>query len=103
MAGIALVWFSALMFIHMGLGEAVERTLHIRFPLLHCVKCLSFWTTLAYSLLVVKLPCEAATALSFALSYASLWADLALAKLSTVYEDLYQSMATEAQADTDDD
>lgn len=103
MAGIALVWFSALMFIHMGLGEAMERTLHIRFPLLHCVKCLSFWTTLAYSLLVVKLPCEAATALSFTLSYASLWADLALAKLSILYEDLYQSMAAEAQTDSDDD
>ena len=103
MAGIALVWFSAVMFIHMGLGEAVERTLHIRFVLLHCVKCLSFWTTLAYSLLVVKLPCEAATALSFALSYASLWADLALAKLSIVYEDLYQSVAAETQADSADD
>ena len=99
MAGIALVWFSAVMFIHMGLGEAVERTLHIRFPLLHCVKCLSFWTTLAYSLFVVKLPCEVA----IALSYASLWADLALAKLSIVYEDLYQSVAAETQADSADD
>ena len=103
MAGTALVWFSALMFIHMGLGEAVERTLRIRFALLHCVKCLSFWTVLGYSLLVNQLPCEAAVALSFALSYASLWADLALAKLSTIYENLYQSMAAETEADTDDD
>lgn len=103
MTGIALVWFSAVMFIHMGLGEAVERTLHIRFVLLHCMKCCTFWTTLGYSLLVTQLPCEVAIALSFALSYAALWADLALAKLSTVYEDLYKSVAAETQADSADD
>lgn len=103
MAGIALVWFSAVMFIHMGLGEAVERTLRIRFVLLHCMKCFTFWTTLGYSLLITELPCEAAIALSFTLSYAALWADLALAKLSIIYEDLYKGMATETQADRKED
>lgn len=103
MAGIALVWFSAVMFIHMGLGEAVERTLHFRLVLLHCMKCFTFWTTLGYSLLVAKLPCEASIALSFALSYASLWTDLALAKLSAIYENLYQRVATETEEDTTGD
>lgn len=102
MWGIVLVWFSALMFVHMGLGEAAGRLLRTDFVLLRCVKCCSFWSTLGYSLLCTTLPVETAVAVAFLAAYLALWADLALAKLATIYENLYQSVAAEAQTDPDD-
>lgn len=101
MTGIALVWFSAILFVHMGLGDTIGGILHIHPVLFRCVKCLSFWTTLCYSLLIVELPAEVSVAIAFALSYASLWVDLVLAKLATVYENLYENMAAKAEEDSE--
>lgn len=92
MAGIVYVWFSSVMFIHMGLGEVIGRILHIDFVLLRCVKCITFWSILIYSLLIVSLPVEAAIALSFILGYAAIWAELLLGKIAMIYEKLDNGM-----------
>ena len=98
MIGVALVWFSAVMFVHMGLGEAICKTSRIRFILFLCPKCMSFWTVLGYSLLIVKFPIEVSVAVAFLLSYAAIWFDLLLGKLADVYESL-ESKEKEEQGD----
>lgn len=88
MIGIALVWFSAVMFVHMGLGEALCKTFRFNFILFLCPKCMAFWTVLSYSLLIIKLPIEMSAAVAFLLGYAAIWFDLLLGKLADVYESL---------------
>lgn len=94
MWGIGCIFISCVLFIHLGLGEAIERTLQVRFVLLRCVKCLTFWSVLAYSL-VHSLPVEVALCAAFVSAYAALWMDIPLAKLATLYENLYKDMDAE--------
>lgn len=98
MMGIVLVWFSAVMFVHMGLGEAICKTFGVHFILFLCPKCMAFWTVLGYSLLIVKLPIEVSVAIAFLLGYAAIWFDLLLGKLADVYESL-ESKEKEEQGD----
>ena len=97
MWGIGCVFVSCVLFIHLGLGEAVERTLRIRIVLLSCVKCLTFWSMLVYSL-IHSFPLESALCLSFVSAYASLWADIPLAKLAALYEKLNKDLDAEESA-----
>lgn len=97
MWGIGCIFISCVLFIHLGLGEAIERTLRVRFVLLRCVKCLTFWSMLVYSL-VHSLPLEYALCLSFVSAYAALWADIPLAKLAALYEKLNKDLDAEESA-----
>lgn len=94
MWGIGCIFISCVFFIHLGLGEAVECTLKVRFVLLRCVKCLTFWSMLAYSL-IHSLSLEYALCLSFVSAYAALWAEIPLAKLANFYEKLSKDMDAE--------
>ena len=87
--GVGLIFVSCCLFIHLGLGEAICKTLKTNFILLKCVKCLSFWSILAYSLLLTNWRWELCFACSFSLAYLALWVDLALKKIAEVYEKLY--------------
>ena len=87
MAGILLVWFSCVMFVHLGLGQTTCDVLRLDVVVLRCQKCLSFQTILAYSLLCTDLSVEMCAASSFALAYLALWADLLLSKIADVYEE----------------
>lgn len=101
MWGIACIFVSSCLFIHLGLGEAIGKALRIRFILFRCVKCLVFWSVCSYSLLIVQLPVEVALCVAFALSYASLWVELLLGKIATVYEKINEDMdAEESEADS---
>ena len=42
MWGIVCLFISSVLFIHLGMGEAIEKVLRIRFILLRCAKCLTF-------------------------------------------------------------
>lgn len=94
MWGIGCIFISCVLFIHLGLGETIERTLHVRFVLLRCVKCLTFWSVLAYSL-IHSLSVEVALCAAFVSAYAALWVDIPLTKLATLYEKLYKGMDAE--------
>ena len=97
MKGIVLIWFSCVMFIHMGLADAVAQRLKLQSPLLSCAKCLSFWSVLGYSLLVVQLPLPNCLATAFLMAYASLWAELGLGKIARMYEELSNHLESEAE------
>lgn len=95
MWGIACVFISSVLFIHLGLGETIGRLLRTDFVLLRCVKCLTFWCVLGYSLLCVSIPAEAAVCIAFMCAYAALWAELLLGKLANAYEKLSENVAAE--------
>ena len=95
MWGIACVFISSVLFIHLGLGETIGRLLRTDFVLLRCVKCLTFWCVLGYSLLCVSIPAEAVVCIAFVCAYAALWAELLLGKLANAYEKLSEDVATE--------
>lgn len=95
MWGIATVLISCCLFIHLGLGQAIENTLHIHCVLLQCVKCLTFWSVLSYSLFLTNFRIEECVLISFTSSYTSLWIDLLFTKLAIIYETIYKDMGSE--------
>lgn len=86
MIGVALIFVSSVMFIHLGLGEAVMKFLGYEFVLFRCSKCLSFWCVLGYSFFFTDIPVEMSFAIAFGASYLSLWLMLLLDKLADMYE-----------------
>lgn len=95
MWGIVCVLISSCLFIHLGMGETIEKTIRIRFVLFRCVKCLTFWSVLGYSLLVEQFSVVVSICVSFVCAYAALWIDLLLVKLSSVYEKLSENVVAE--------
>lgn len=89
MSGVGLIFLSCCLFIHLGLGKAICKTLRIRFVLFKCSKCLTFWSMIAYTLLFTSFSWESCLAISFTASYLSLWMELGLNKLANVYEKHY--------------
>lgn len=98
--GIVLVWFSALMFVYLELGEAINRILGTKFTLFRCVKCATFWAVLIYSLFCADWSVEASLAVAFGGSYAALWMELLLDILADKYEEFYKGVEPK---DTEDD
>lgn len=86
MTGVALIFVSSVLFIHLGLGEAVMSFLGYEFVLLRCSKCLSFWCVFGYSFLFTDIKGEMCLAVAFGASYLSLWLMLLLDKLAELYE-----------------
>lgn len=95
MWGIVCTFISAVLFIHLGMGETIGRILHTDFVLLRCTKCLTFWSVLVYSLLCVPIPAEASVCIAFLCAYAALWTELLLGKIAMKYEEISNDMDAE--------
>lgn len=87
----ALFATGCVLFINMGLSEAVQETLGFHSRILSCPKCLTFWTTLTF---LVFSGCRFVVAIgaSFLFSYLALWADLGLSALNKIYNELYKQI-----------
>lgn len=94
MFGIVCTFISSVLFIHLGLGDAISRVTRIKFVLFRCVKCLTFWSVLGYSLFI-ELPLVYSVCIAFVCSYLSLWAELFLGKLADRYEELSENVDAE--------
>ena len=99
MKGIGLLFFSCVMFIHLGLGDTLCRLFKINFILFKCVKCLTFWSILSYSLLIVKLGILESVSISFLMAYMSLWTDLGLSKIAERYDNWYKKIEEGMESD----
>ena len=97
----ALLAMSCVLFVQMGLSEAVQKTLRFKSRIFSCPKCLTFWSVLLWNL-AHGTPVIASVASSFLLSYAALWAALILDGLSVLYNSLYDAI-TETTQDTTED
>ena len=85
----ALITISCVLFVNMGLSEAIQKTLHIKLRILSCPKCCTFWSCLAVLLLRKYDPIESVAA-SFISSYVALWATLIYDALSVLYNEIYE-------------
>lgn len=91
---------SATMANHMGLVEAVERVLGFKLPIINCPKCCSFWLTLFYTLMCGTTVIHS-IAISFLMSYLSVWFNLALGLADMLYNWIYESAFTTKATDSE--
>ena len=102
MRSVGYILLCCVLFVHLGLGDAVSKVIRRNLSLFRCVKCFTFWTILAYSLLLDFAPVEC-VALAFACSYLALWVDLLLSKIARLYEKWYEGVVAEEHEDFDRD
>jgi len=91
--GAIMIAASCVLYISMGLHDAIVRVTGINLRITGCPKCLGFWCVLAYCLIsgngIVR-----SVFVAFSLAYAALWATLLLDALSTLYNRLYEKLTT---------
>ena len=92
-----LLTVSVVLFVQMGLSEAIQSVLRFKSRVLSCPRCTSFWTVLVWSLLHRNglLPSVAA---SFLCSYLSLWLALAYDAVAVIYNKAYGKISTKDTA-----
>lgn len=95
MIGVGCVLLCCVLFIHMGLGDAVTKVIKRNLSLFGCVKCLTFWTTAAYTFLCLNFPLVKCAAVAFVAAYVALWVDMLFSYLAVWYEKWYKSVASE--------
>ena len=88
------------MYINMGLHEAVVEKIGFSLRITGCAKCLTFWSVLALNLLG-RYPVVECVAVAFLCSYAALWLTLLGDVLTTLYNKIYESIQnTDASEDS---
>ena len=98
---IAMLMVSATMANHMGLIEAVEKTIGFNLPIINCPKCSSFWLTLCYTLLCGATVIHS-VAISFLMAYLAVWFNLILGLADRLYNWIYESAFTTQTTDPED-
>lgn len=98
----ALITISAVLFVQMGLSEAIQGALKFSSKVLSCPRCLSFWIVLAWSLLR-RNGAIVSVAASFICAYCALWLALLYDIIATKYNKIYDKISpadtSEASAD----
>jgi hypothetical protein len=87
----ALLAVGCTLFVNMGLSDAIQEFLEIKFKVLSCVKCFTFWTVLVF-LTISGAGFYVVVSASFILSYLALWLDLGLSALNKIYNELYEQI-----------
>lgn len=85
---VAMIMFSCVMAIHMGLVDSAIRAYNAKsydVPVITCPKCLTFWCVLIY-MCICGCGFVHSIATSFVASYAAIWFDLFLGRLDNLYE-----------------
>ena len=86
-----LITLSCTLFVQMGLSEAFQTLLHIKFKIASCPKCLTFWTCLLW-LIVDGTGLLLSVATAFVASYCALWLSLIYDALALLYNHLYEQI-----------
>ena len=84
---VASIVFVCVTMNHLGLVSAIEGIIGCRLPIINCVKCSSFWATLA--LCFGKSDLLTVFAISFLASYSAIWVELLEAFIDHQYMKLY--------------
>ena len=95
MIGVGCLLLCCVLFVHMGLGETLSRIIKRNLSLFGCVKCLTFWTTAAYTYFYLNFPLVKCGAVAFITAYCALWVELGFSKLAVWYEKWYKGVAAE--------
>ena len=89
---VALITISCVLFVQMGLCEAIETLLHIKMPIVSCPKCCSFWVCLFYGI-THDYGIVLSVATSFIASYAATWLALLYDSLAILYNYFYEQLS----------
>lgn len=88
-----MIALSCVLFVSMGLAQAIQEYVPFRLRILTCPKCLTFWSVLAYNLITGQGVIRS-IAVSFITAYIALWAALALDLLNLLYNWIYEKITT---------
>ena len=90
---------------HLGLIQAIEAFIRHRMPVLNCIKCLTFWSIIAYGFSVGFGSAEAAIktlAIAFLAAWSAIWLDLFMGIIDKFYLKIYGKIYPTADTtDTD--
>lgn len=100
MKSVGLILLCCVLFVHMGMGDAVSKVVRRNLSLFHCVKCTTFWSILAYTIFFTGTDPIMCTALAFCCSYIALWVDLIFSKIAVWYEKWYKDVVAEEHSDS---
>jgi len=96
----ALITISCVLFIQMGLADAIQEVLHIRLRVVSCQKCLTFWICLGWMVWHEYGIIESVAA-SFIASYSALWLSLLYDGLALQYNYLYEQITSTKDTSSD--
>lgn len=88
---IACIVFACVTANHLGLVKAIEEAIDRELPVFNCVKCISFWSVLTYSLFVTH-NVITALAVSFLSGYMAIWLELVEGYIDKQYTWLYDKI-----------
>ena len=88
---IAAIVFICVTANHLGLVKAFEDTLHRELKIVNCPKCLTWWSSLVYSVVTSCEPIPS-LAISFLASYSAIWLELFEGYLDKIYIRLYDKI-----------
>ena len=97
---VLMILTSCCLFIHLGLGNAINKVIGYNFILFRCPKCLVFWSVLSY-LLLSNQSVVLSIFIAFICAYLALWIDLLLTIIADKYEEIYESLGAEESEDSD--
>lgn len=89
---VARITVSVVLFIQMGLSEAIQDVIQIRIRFLTCPKCLTWWSCMCY-LTITGHPLLVSLATSFIASYCALWLSLLYDSLALLYNYCYEQIS----------
>lgn len=87
----AMLTLSCVLFVQMGLSDAMQETIRVRLRILSCPKCCTFWSVLVLTLVRGNGIVDS-VAVSFASSYLALWLSLLYDYVATIYNKAYESI-----------
>jgi hypothetical protein len=90
---------ACVLFVQMGLSNALQEKLHVRLRILSCPKCFTFWSVLALTLASGN-DLLGSVVVSFVCSYFALWLSLLYDYLATIYNKVYESITQTTDAKT---
>lgn len=95
---IVALMLSSVMFIHMGLVDAILRVYGLKdknVPIITCPKCLTFQSVLWFLILTGHNIIHS-VAISFLASYCAIWLDLLLGLMDMWYENIYNRISEDS-------
>ena len=97
---VALITISCVLFVQMGLSEAIFGFLHVSPKIASCPKCCTFWVCLIW-LLAHKNGVLMSVSASFVAAYAALWLALLYDSLALIYNYLYEQITKTSDTSPD--
>ena len=96
-----MITVSCVLYINMGLHDAIVERIGFSNPITGCPRCLTFWSVLVANI-VHRYPIITSVAVSFLCSYAALWLSLLYDYLSTIYNEFYERITNQADTKSTD-